>query len=235
MIKEFEIKGRIVNLPPEMTEEEFWRKMIGFIEENGWSFGGGLEIEKISGCISQTLPDMTIEEFEKIFLGFVEDNGWSFEGTITIYGQTEAAAGKQHLFGFIVEIDEESTRRWYATAEEWGCACGDCKNFLAVARKRQLPISVLESLDKLGIPPEKATYVCHLYDDEKGHLYQFSYRIAGSILSGEPNSNEAGQCCHDPYPYGAPGFPEPHFDLEFWVRLPWVLDKPRKCQQGEGE
>lgn len=62
-----------------------------FIEENDWSFGGGLEIEKISGCVSQTLPDMTIEEFEKIFLGFVEGNGWSFEGTITIYSQTEAA------------------------------------------------------------------------------------------------------------------------------------------------
>ena len=27
-------------------------------------------------------------------------------------------------------------------------------------------------------------------------------------------------CCHETYPYGAPGFPEPHFDLEFWVRLP---------------
>ena len=33
-------------------------------------------------------------------------------------------------------------------------------------------------------------------------------------------------CCHEPYPYGAPGFPEPHFDLEFWVTLPWVLDEP---------
>ena len=30
------------------------------------------------------------------------------------------------------------------------------------------------------------------------------------------------RCCHEPYPYGAPGFPEPHFDLEFWVRLPRV-------------
>lgn len=27
-------------------------------------------------------------------------------------------------------------------------------------------------------------------------------------------------CGHNPYPYGAPGFPEPHFDLEFWVWLP---------------
>ena len=52
VIKEFDIQGCIKNLPPEMTEEEFWHTVIGFIEENGWSFGGGLEMKKISGCIS---------------------------------------------------------------------------------------------------------------------------------------------------------------------------------------
>ena len=147
---------------------------------------------------------------------------------------------KRNLFGSEVEIDDVSTRRWYVDAEEWGCNCGDCRNFLALARKRQLPAFVFEHLDKLGIPPEKATYVCHLYDDEKGHLYQFSYRIAGNILSGETNilsgetATGAGRCCHETYPYGAPGFPEPHFDLEFWVTLPWVLDKPRTGPQKEG-
>lgn len=34
-------------------------------------------------------------------------------------------------------------------------------------------------------------------------------------------------CCHDPYPYGAPNFPEPHFDLEFYATLPWVLDEAK--------
>ena len=132
----------------------------------------------------------------------------------------------QGLFGSLVEIDETSTQRWYTSVEEWGCVCRDCRNFLTLAQKRQFPAFVLEHLDKLGIPPEKATYVCHLYDDEKGHLYQFSYRIAGNILS-EETATGAGRCCHEMYPYGAPGFPEPHFDLEFCVTLPWVLDKPR--------
>lgn len=85
MDKEFEIQGRISNLPPEITEEEFWLKVISFIEENGWSFGGGLEIKKISGCVSQTSPDLSKEEFEKLFLGFLACNGWSFEGSIEIY------------------------------------------------------------------------------------------------------------------------------------------------------
>ena len=228
MIKEFDIQGYIKNLPSEMTEEEFWHKVIGFIEENGWSFGGGLEIKKISGCVSDTSPDMTIEEFEKTFLGFVERNGWSFEGSITICGQagTAAAMAKQHLFGSIVEVDEASTHRWYAAAEEWGCDCGDCRNFLALAHRRQLPAFVLEQLDKLGIPPEKATYVCQIYADRDGHHYQFSYRIAGNILGGE-TATGAGRCCHETYPYGAPRFPEPHFDLEFWITLPWVLDEPK--------
>lgn len=132
---------------------------------------------------------------------------------------------KHHLFGFEVEIDEESTHCWYATAKEWGCDCGDCRNFLVFAHERRLPVWVVETLDKLGIPPEKATYVCLLYSDEDGWHYQFSYRVAGNILNGETNKEEHGRCCHEPYPYGAPGFPEPHFDLEFWITLPWALGK----------
>lgn len=187
MVKEFEIQGRILNLPPEMTEEEFGHTVIGFIEENGWSFGGGLEMEKISGCVSDISPDMTVEEFEKIFLGFVERNGWSFEGSIAIYGQagTATVMAKQHLFGSMVEIDEVRTHCLVYRCrrmEEWGCDCGDCRNFLALARKRQLPAFVLEQLDKLGIPPEKATYVCQMFPDGDGQHYQFSYHIAGNIL-----------------------------------------------------
>jgi len=62
---------------------------------------------------------------------------------------------KQHLFGFSVEIDETSTHSWYAAAEEWACDCGDCRNFLALARERQLPAFVLEQLDKLGFHQRK--------------------------------------------------------------------------------
>jgi len=84
MVKEFEIQGRICNLPPEMTEEEFWHKMIGFIEENGWSFGGGLEKEKISGCVSQILLDVTFDKFLAIFHNFIASNKWIFNGEISV-------------------------------------------------------------------------------------------------------------------------------------------------------
>lgn len=130
------------------------------------------------------------------------------------------------FFGFQVEADEVATRDWYAQSDGWGCDCGHCRNFLTLARERKFPTSVLEKLDRLGIPPEKATYVGVLYPDEGGLLYQFSYRIAGNILSGEDDTKTGGRCCHETYPYGAPGFPEPHFDLEFFQTLPWVLDEP---------
>lgn len=133
---------------------------------------------------------------------------------------------KHNFLGSEVEIDEVRTHSWYATAKGWGCDCGNCRNFLTLARERKLPALVLEHLDKLSIPPEKATYVCQLYSDRSGQHYQFSYRIAGNILSGE-GTERIGRCCHEPYPYGAPDFPKPHFDLEFWITLPWVLDEPK--------
>lgn len=129
------------------------------------------------------------------------------------------------LCGSRVEIDPDATLKWYAMANEWGCECTHCRNFLKLARKRELPLSVMEELDGLGIPPEKATYVCELYTDDMGIHYQFSYRIAGRILSGSEQNGEAkARCCLEPYPYGAPGFPEPHFDLEFYEVLPWALN-----------
>ena len=68
--------------------------------------------------------------------------------------------------GYTVEVDGPATRAWYAQAEEWSCTCGHCRNFLALAKERRLPEELLEILDGLGIPPEKATYVCELYHDE---------------------------------------------------------------------
>ncbi|MDO4739319.1 MAG: hypothetical protein Q4A66_01490 [Eubacteriales bacterium] len=133
------------------------------------------------------------------------------------------------LWGYRAELDEQATREWYARAGEWNCACGHCRNFLALARTRALPPYVLEVLDSLGIPPEKATYVCELFTDAAGAHYQFSYRVAG-VLVALPEQEDAagpskGRCCQEPYPYGAPGFPAPHFDLEFYAALPWVLNE----------
>ena len=124
---------------------------------------------------------------------------------------------RRKLLNCIVEMDQEQTAQWYAQAEDWGCECGNCRNFLEVARRGLLPACITRLLEELHIPPTKATYVC-LLDGE--HLYQFSYRIAGNILSVESEWEDDGHCCHESYPYGAPDFPTPHFDIEFFVELP---------------
>lgn len=137
---------------------------------------------------------------------------------------------KVDLFGYQVEIDADMTKSWYEKSSKWDCKCGYCRNFLLLASKKKLPPPVMEILDSLYIPPEKATYVCEIYPDSAGFCYQFSYRIAGRILNENGISTKMhtwgdGRCCHESYPYGAPNFPLPHFDLEFWVTLPWVLEE----------
>ena len=129
------------------------------------------------------------------------------------------------LFGYQVEINEEVTREWYDKADEWGCECGDCRHFVILAKSRKLPTAVIEILEQFGIVPQKATYVCRMDIEEHEILYQFSYRVAGNIIKNRDGGGAndfdwgSGYCLQESYPYGAPGFPEPHFDLEFWVRL----------------
>ena len=135
------------------------------------------------------------------------------------------------LFGSRVTIDLDVTAAWYNHADSWGCDCGHCRNFLKLAQQKQLPSPVIKLLEQLQIPPEKATYVCELYEADGKHLYQFCYRLARRILC-EDNLHESdfdwgtGCCGHDSYLYGAPGFPEPQFDLMFSAQLPWVLEEP---------
>lgn len=138
---------------------------------------------------------------------------------------------KDTICGYEVEIDRVSTAAWYSTADEWGCACGDCRNFLTAARINALPLFVRKLLEKFELPPEKATYVGQLYADDEGVHYQVSYRIAGEILAKQGEGDRRIRCCHEPYPYGAPGFPDPHFDLEFYVTLPWLLEENSRGQQ----
>ena len=62
-------------------------------------------------------------------------------------------------YGYSAEVDEQTTKDYYAQAPDWDCICGHCRNFVALARARKLPAEILEILDELHIPPEKATYV----------------------------------------------------------------------------
>lgn len=151
--------------------------------------------------------------------------------TIEIAEQTMGKL-KRNLFGTMVDIDLKTTVEWYSQGYRWGCGCGDCRNFLRLAHEMQLPFQMMNLLLGLGILPEQATYVCELYPANDGKLYQVSYRLAGYMLDepGEAIAFEWGEarCCHETYPYSAPGFSEPNFDLEFYLLLPWILDESDK-------
>ena len=113
---------------------------------------------------------------------------------------------KRNLWEYQVEIDEATTVEWYTTKEPWGCECGHCLNFLKLARDNELPDPVHTILKELNIAPEKVTYVCEIMPKDNGHLYQFSYRLAGRILNEDTaNSTVADwgevRCCHEMYPY----------------------------------
>ena len=133
------------------------------------------------------------------------------------------------LFGYRVEIEENATKVWYEKSKGWRCDCAHCKNFLLLAKNKELLKEILDILKGFAIPPEKPTYVCEITSEEGQILYQFSYRIAGNILEEGTCEKFAwgeARCCHEIYSYGVPEFPEPHFDLEFWVHLPWILKYP---------
>ena len=147
-------------------------------------------------------------------------------------------------FGYMAQVDEQTARGWYARAGEWGCTCGHCRNFLALARARRLPGELLAVLDSLSVPPEKATYVCELYHDEnwreKGLLYELCWRLPGRVAdkpAGEdcgPGWGPAVKFAWGDVALGREGdpcseaehLPQPNFDLICTLYLPWVLDEP---------
>ncbi len=95
----------------------------------------------------------------------------------------------EYIFGaYHTDVDEKATEAWYRAAEEWGCACDACRNFLRLAREKHLPGWVHEMLQRLRIPAEKATYVCLLHEQQRQGLYQFSYSVAGRILGSAADS-----------------------------------------------
>lgn len=138
----------------------------------------------------------------------------------------------EYQFGdFRVEVDEEATRDWYEKAEEWDCTCGHCRNFVLLAEERKLPEEMLAILDRFGIPPKKANYVCEYNEKEDKLFYQVCYRLKGKILNKAEGLVDIGNISLTCGPVGVPGvyvpgtaedFPEPYFDLDFGILLPWI-------------
>lgn len=134
----------------------------------------------------------------------------------------------ERTFGpYRTEIDLDAAREFYRHYSGWKCACGHCRNFLALAHDRRLPEDILAVLDVLGIPPERASYVLMLCPRDGGLFrYEFGVRLPGRVLSGPERGDGGILCCHEPDPSADCGLPEPCFDLMFFRDLPWALEEP---------
>ena len=107
---------------------------------------------------------------------------------------------KYDLFGYKVEVDKQATKEWYGKFKGWKCDCEHCKNFLLLAKKKQLPVIILDTLKEFEIPPEKPTYVCEITSKKDQLLYQFSYRMTGNVLQEKADTQEElewgeARCC----------------------------------------
>ena len=76
-----------------------------------------------------------------------------------------------NLFGYQIEINENATKDWYEKSKGWRCDCAYCQNFLLLAKKKELPTEVLDTLSGFDIPSEKPTYVCEI-KKENGWLLE---------------------------------------------------------------
>ncbi len=136
---------------------------------------------------------------------------------------------EQVIDGWKLEVDEEATRRWYQTAEDWDCGCGHCRNFLAQG-DAAFPEELRACLSAMGVLPAKASYVCQMDHEGERNLYQIQYPLVGRILERGPESKEVRILTPDERsePDGAEGFPQPRIELELWLWLPWVLHEPQQ-------
>jgi hypothetical protein len=91
---------------------------------------------------------------------------------------------KKRTFGnFQVELDVDTTAKWYAQSKGWGCECSHCRNFLELANKKELPKHILETLAELCIPPEKATLPSII------RIFLWSLLLCEIVIRGDTGAN----------------------------------------------
>ena len=145
---------------------------------------------------------------------------------------------------YILDIDVEKTRAFYAAAPLNDCDCDGCVNFRLAADS--FPAEVKEFFEKLGADPKKAAelMVWVAEDGGKSLWYGGFYHLCGSITNGKDCKTPArGEITHtgsgyriaEGYSAGftssadlvEDGFPGPIVQMEIdFHRVPWV----RECE-----
>lgn len=147
----------------------------------------------------------------------------------------------EFTFGaYRLSVDVEATRAWYAAHKEpWiTCDCAGCRNFAKAVK--DLPRTVREFFDTLGLDPEKPGELMYYQGTERDLSGGGWYHLVGTVEKG---ASKPGDC--EALPAGwialAEGFsagfknecdllpddfPRPCCQMEFEHVMPWVLEEP---------
>lgn len=130
-----------------------------------------------------------------------------------------------------IQVDVEATQAWYAAHGQLagGCDCGYCRNFAAAVEG--VPPAVGAFLARLGLDIRRPGEVMEWCREADGrHWYTAQYHVAGTVLAAPSGGLEAAPevliWFHTGQGPFLPAFPEPFFQVEADLRLPWLLDEP---------
>ena len=153
---------------------------------------------------------------------------------------------------FVIDVDVERTREFYARDDRWQCSCQDCRNYDKAILTA--PATVLDFLGSMGIDPRKPTEVFNTTGmiEEDGTIpYNGWLHVCGTLAEGPDTVIERvtedgvrglsyrWDLAYRPdpaYPFELlptreidlipENFPAPVLQMEINTRLPWVLPEP---------
>lgn len=148
---------------------------------------------------------------------------------------------------YVIDIDVEKTKEFYAQGNYISCTCDDCQNFIKAIDF--LTKEEKDFFENLGVDLKKITEVFVTYGDSKSMWYLCFGRLCGTIIKGESpwkkTSENSGhwdkESCYIVSDNIAVGFyeevvmvkenfPRPVITFEFEAKIPWVL--PQKSAHG---
>ncbi len=155
---------------------------------------------------------------------------------------------------YVLDVDVERTREFYARDDRWQCDCQNCRNYDKAILTA--PETVLAFLQSLGIDPRKPAEVFNVtgMQEEDGTIWYNGWcHVCGTLVECPENMTETvsengsrslsyrwefGYRPDPDYPFMLlpvreitllpEGFPTPAVELEIDTRLPWVLPEPYK-------
>ena len=153
---------------------------------------------------------------------------------------------------YVLDIDIDRTREFYARDGRWQCDCQDCRNYDKAILAA--PDVVLDFLRSLGIDPRKPAEVFNVtgVQEEDGTIwYNGWFHVCGTLVecpetvietlheNGSRSLSYRWNLAYRPdpdYPFELlpvreidllpEDFPAPAVELEIDARLPWVLPEP---------